>query len=78
MRGHSPEEKLGWRNLQDTWGLRRQSWNSWERSLARAKGAVSVCQAAEKGRWRHISTSTRGCKVGVRGWGGRGGPLPAF
>lgn len=44
-----------------------------KRRLAPAEGVVSGCQAAEKGRWNRLKTSTEGCKVGEPG-----GPLPAL
>lgn len=53
MRGHSPEKKLGWRNLQGTWGMGEAELEpvgeKVEKRLAPAEGVVSHCQAAEKG-----------------------------
>ena len=78
MRGHSPEKKLGWRNLQGTWGVGEAELEPVgekveKRRLVPAEAVVSGCQAAEKGRWNHMKTSTEGCKVGEPG-----GPLPAL
>ena len=53
MRGHSPEKKLGWRNLQGTWGMGEAELEpvgeKVEKRLAPAEGVVSHGQAAEKG-----------------------------
>ena len=54
MRGHRPEKKLGWRNLQGTGGMGEAELEPVEekvekRRWAPAERVVSRCQAAEKG-----------------------------